>query len=58
VGIVTDSDELRATVEQFSSFLAGETLATKIVFEVLPGVEPKEIEVGDATAKLTLRVVK
>ncbi len=42
IGIVTDSAELRAAVEQFRDYIMRETLAVAIGFEPLAGVEAVE----------------
>ena len=46
VGIVTDSDELQKAIEENSEYIQGETLADRLVFEALKGVEPLECEVA------------
>jgi isoleucyl-tRNA synthetase len=56
IGIVTQSAELRRAVERFHDYIAAETLATKIVFEPLPGVEPVAIKIGEHAADLYVRV--
>ncbi len=58
IGIVTDSPELSAAIEQFRDYLQGETLAVEIVFDALPGVAGIESKVGDYTMKLFIQVVK
>jgi isoleucyl-tRNA synthetase len=58
VGIVTDSEDLRTAIGQFSDHIAGETLAVSIDFEPLSDAEPVEVKAGDASARLYLRVVK
>ena len=57
VGVVTDSGELRAAVEQFHDYIMQETLAIQLGFEAIPGVEPAEIKVGDFAATLYVKVV-
>ena len=42
VGMVTDSAELRAAVEQFRDYIMQETLATELGFDAIPGVEADE----------------
>jgi isoleucyl-tRNA synthetase len=58
IGVVTDSAELRAAIEQFAEYITKETLAMKLVFEPLPGVEPVEVKLGDASLKVYVRVVR
>jgi isoleucyl-tRNA synthetase len=57
IGIVTDSAELRAAVEQFRDYTMRETLAVAIGFEPLAGVEAVDVEIGGYRAKLCIRVV-
>ena len=47
VGIETDSEELKASVEKFMEYLAGETLADSITPGSLDGAEATDIKVGD-----------
>ena len=55
IGIVGDSAELQKAIEQIRDYICGETLAAKLVFEALPGVEwTVEAEIGDE--KITLYV--
>ena len=56
VGIVTDSAELQAAIEQFRDYICGETLAVEIVFGPLPGVEPVAIDVAGHAATLYVKV--
>ena len=58
IGIVTESEALRKAVEQFNDYITGETLADSIVFEALDGIEPIETKLGDAEAKIYVRVKK
>jgi isoleucyl-tRNA synthetase len=55
--IVTESQELRSAIEQFRDYIMTETLAVKIGFEPLAGVEPVDVEIGDFRAHLYIRVV-
>ena len=43
-------------MKQFIDYIQGETLATKLVFEPLPGVAPVEINIAGHAAKLYVRV--
>ena len=56
VGIVTESAELRAAIEQFRDYIAGETLAVKIILGPLSGVEPVEIDVAGSIVTLYVKV--
>jgi isoleucyl-tRNA synthetase len=57
VGIVTDDAVLRAAVERFAAYIRSETLAVRVVFDPLPGVEPIELKVGSSRVKLYIQVV-
>ena len=57
IGVETESVELRSAIEQFAEYIQGETLAVSIEFGSLPGVEPVELKLGEATVKLYLQVV-
>ena len=57
VGIVTESELLKSAIEQFREFIMAETLAIKLTFESLPGVEPFVVKVGDQEASIYIRVV-
>jgi isoleucyl-tRNA synthetase len=52
LGIVTTSPELQAAIEQHRDFICGETLASKLEFVELPGVESTDAEVGSETFQL------
>ncbi len=56
VGVVTDSGELKAAVEQFRDYIMQETLATDLTFATLAGMEPVEVKVAEHTARLWLKV--
>ncbi len=56
IGIETDSDELGGAVKRFVEYLTGETLADSLALEPLKGADPIEIKLGDATARLYVRV--
>jgi isoleucyl-tRNA synthetase len=58
IGIVTDSPELKAAIEQFRDYIQSETLAVEMDFSALPGVEGTESKVGDYAMKLSIAVVK
>ena len=57
IGIVTDSPELRAAIEQFRDYIMTETLAVSIGFGPIAGAEPVDVEIGDYRAELYIRVV-
>jgi isoleucyl-tRNA synthetase len=56
IGIETESDELKAAVEQFREYIQGETLAIEIKLGPLPGIEPVEIDVAGYRLLLYLTV--
>ena len=56
VGVVGASDELRAAVEQFRDYIAGETLAVEIDFAPFEGAEPVAIKIGEFSVTLLVRV--
>lgn len=58
VGVETDSADLRAAIEKFGDYIARETLADSIVLGAIAGVEPVEVKVGEAIAKLYIRIKK
>jgi isoleucyl-tRNA synthetase len=58
VGLVTESADVRRAVEQFRHHILKETLATRLVFEPLPGVTGFDAKVGDAALQLFVRVAK
>ncbi len=58
VGIVTESPELKAAVEQFREYIEGETLAVKMAFAPLPAAEPLAIDVAGNSATLYVVVVE
>ncbi|MGD0897277.1 MAG: class I tRNA ligase family protein [Thermoguttaceae bacterium] len=58
VGLVTDSAELRAAVEQFREYIQGETLALAIHFEPIAGAEAVDVEIADYRAMLYVKVVR
>jgi isoleucyl-tRNA synthetase len=56
IGLVTDSIELSQAITAHRDFIAGETLATRIVNEPLPNVQLAEANVGALPLKLYVRV--
>ena len=57
VGLATEDAELREAATRFASYLENETLAVRLGFEPLSGVEPVELKISGAAASLTVRVV-
>ncbi|MEX2112918.1 MAG: isoleucine--tRNA ligase [Pirellulales bacterium] len=57
VGIETDDAALCDAIERFLSYIQSETLAVRIEFGAPAGVEPIEIKLGSATAKIFIQVV-
>jgi isoleucyl-tRNA synthetase len=57
VGVETDDPGLRDAVARFSDYIARETLATRLVLEPLEGVDPVQLKLGPAAARLHVRVV-
>jgi isoleucyl-tRNA synthetase len=57
VGIVGASAELQKAIADNMEYICGETLAVKLVFEALPGVEGVEVEIGDEKVKFFVRKV-
>ncbi|MDX1946432.1 MAG: isoleucine--tRNA ligase [Pirellulaceae bacterium] len=55
VGIVGASDTLQSALRRFHDYLCGETLATKLGFEPLAGIEGQPAEVGDEKVTLFVR---
>ena len=47
VGMVTESAELKAAIQQFESYLRNETLTLELSAVAMPGVEPLETTIGD-----------
>ncbi len=57
VGLDGDDVLLRNAVERFLSYILSETLAIRLAFEPLSGVEPIELKLGATRAKLYIQVV-
>ncbi len=57
VGIETDDASLREAVAKFRDYIQSETLAVRIEFGPLAGVEPVELKLGGATVKIYIQVV-
>ncbi|HWB00829.1 MAG TPA: isoleucine--tRNA ligase [Pirellulales bacterium] len=58
LGIETDDAELQRAARDFTSTIAGETLAGRVVVGPLPGVEPVAIDLGGKAVKLYVKVVR
>jgi isoleucyl-tRNA synthetase len=57
VGLVTDDRELLEAAERFRDYIGRETLAERMVFDPLAGVEPLELNLAGRKAQLYMRVV-
>ncbi len=55
IGVVTESAELRAAAEKFADYVAGETLAKRLVFGPIAGVTPLEADLGGHKATLFVK---
>jgi isoleucyl-tRNA synthetase len=58
VGLVTSAAELQAAIDQFRDFIGQETLATKMVSQLLPGVDSVTVKVLGQELAVYVRVVK
>jgi isoleucyl-tRNA synthetase len=58
IGLVTADAALGDAADRFRDYIQGETLAVRLVFESLPGVEPIELNLGGVKAQLYVRVVQ
>ena len=56
LGVVTESDELAAAVEQFAEHIATETLAVGLSSRPVDGVEPHEAKIAGAAVGLYLKI--
>jgi isoleucyl-tRNA synthetase len=57
VGVVTESRELRAAIEQFTDYVKGEALAVELTFAPVPGAEPFDLELASHALALYVKVV-
>jgi isoleucyl-tRNA synthetase len=57
IGVVTESAELRAAAKKFADYIAGETLAKRLVFEPIAGVAPIEVDLGGHKATIYVKNV-
>jgi isoleucyl-tRNA synthetase len=58
IGLLTDSAEMVAAIEQFRGYIGQETLANKIVSQPVAGVEPFTAKVLGHDLALYVRVVQ
>jgi isoleucyl-tRNA synthetase len=58
IGLVADSAEIKAAVEQFVDYIRGETLAIDLSFEPLASIEPLDIAIGEHRGQLFVQVVQ
>lgn len=56
IGLVTEAAELQQAIRDNLQYITDETLAIKLDFEPLPGVQPTTTEIGDHPIKLYVRV--
>jgi isoleucyl-tRNA synthetase len=56
IGLVTDSQEFRAAVEQFREYIQGETLAVEISSTPISGAEPLQVKVAEYSVTLYIKV--
>lgn len=57
VGVETASAELKKAVEHFSDYIQGETLASRVSFEMLPQVKPTAATIADSDVQLYVKQV-
>lgn len=57
VGVETDDETVKAAIEGFADYIAGETLADSVKSGSLSGAQPIEAKLGDAGIKLYLEVL-
>lgn len=55
ISVTGASAELQKAIEHSRDYICGETLAVKLTFEALAGIEPVEVEIGDDKVKLKVR---
>lgn len=58
VGLVSDSDEIRAAAETKADYVKGETLCVDLRFEALDGVEPTEVKVDGAAVAVYVKIAR
>ena len=58
VGVVTDSEELREAVREYSDYIKIETLTDELLLEPLADTEPTDVKIGDNLVQLDVARVK
>jgi isoleucyl-tRNA synthetase len=58
VGLETTDPQLAAAIKQFAEYIERETLAERLAVGPIPDVQPIEIKLGAAAAKLSVQVVR
>ena len=58
VGILTDSPQLRAAIQENRDGIMTETLAVRLALEPLPGVEAARQEIGDSEVTMHVKVAE
>jgi isoleucyl-tRNA synthetase len=58
IGLVTESADLKRAVERFHEHIMAETLAARLVFEPLSGVDGADAKLGDANLTVYVKVVR
>ena len=56
VGLVTESDDIRAAATQYGDYVKGETLAVELAFEPIEGAEPAAIKIDGADVAVYVAV--
>ncbi len=56
VGLATESEELKAAIEQFADYIKGETLAVELAGETIHGAEPVQLKVAGFELTLSVKV--
>ncbi|GAF87472.1 unnamed protein product, partial [marine sediment metagenome] len=56
VGLVTESEELRAAIEQFEEYVARETLAVEVGLDPIAGAESVEVKPAGNAAELFVAI--
>ncbi len=58
VGIETDNDDVRNSIEQFREYIMQETLALKVTFEPIDGAEPVTVKIAGSDVVVFIEVAK
>jgi isoleucyl-tRNA synthetase len=58
ISVETDSEELQQAIATFGEYIKRETLATKLAFQPIAGVEPVDGRLGEANVKIQVRAVQ